>query len=150
MARAAWFNRRTLEAEQGALLVDTGAESTCIALQVAQHLGLESIGEQETASAGGLYQAHKFAVGLRIWAMPPDDHEKALECWGCFSSEKTMYDTIIPGAVRDECNQSVAYIGLLGRDFLRHARLTYDGTTGLAIIEFDPSRMGPPFQWLDF
>lgn len=102
-------------AVHGYILLDTGATKTCISEHAAIELGLKPTGMANTAGVAGVSQVPAYTVRLDL----PDF---------AISSEREMI------AVKDMKHVSVSggkrLIGLLGRDFLKHAELIYDGDKG--------------------
>jgi Aspartyl protease len=121
---------------EGQLLVDTGAQRTCISQEAARDLGLISLRLQESYGAHGLQKAEIFRARLTLVITDQRggelryDHEA--EAQGIPDLEKN----IAPYNVR-HAGKPARLVGLLGRDILQHATLTYNGTGGWFEINFD-------------
>jgi hypothetical protein len=114
----------------GHMLVDTGASSTCIAADVAQELGLLSHGTGVTFGAHGPGTVQKYVAHFDM------------RIKDSVRGEVTVARDLIASAVPDlngayqqaqpkaSDGRPVRLIGLLGRDFLRHTTLTYEGAEG--------------------
>ena len=96
-------------------LVDTGASVSCIDRSLAAELALPCIGDNRVSGVSGLAVVPIFLADIRI------------------SQLETRFFGRIAGVELEEGNQRHRI--LLGRDFLRHYQLIYDGRSGLAIIE---------------
>lgn len=125
----------------GRLLVDTGATSTCISSAVASELGLQVVDTRETYGAHGLQKTDIVLATLTI-SISNDAGLQTLITRDQLVSAVPDLETLFQQmGVRDGNVDSGRLIGLLGRDFLRHAILTYNGPKGRITIEIDPSHM---------
>jgi predicted aspartyl protease len=130
---------------EGLMLVDTGAQSTCISESAAQALGLQPIRLTKTYGAAGLHENKVYEAHLQIGI---DDGK------GVRSDFHIEMQTICIPQLHEQMrgvkinNVERPLIGLLGRDFLRHTKLTYNGTGSVEILvnpdAFGGPRDGPP------
>jgi len=95
-------------------LVDTGATSSCIDADVAAALNLPIIDRRQIAGVGGVHEVN-FHVG-QIY-VPELDH--------------TLYG-LFAGVALSAGGQF--HVALIGRDFLQHMTMNYDGLTGRVTI----------------
>ena len=112
------------------MLIDTGASATCIALDVAQELGLAPLRQEKSYGAGGLVEHPVFGLQLTINFIDPvgrqvavggDIQAKGIPDLGDYFRHVPM-DTPDPFPKR--------MVGLIGRDLLRHATFVYKGSVG--------------------
>jgi hypothetical protein len=119
----------------GALLVDTGATRTCIALKTAVDLGLQATRMQDGLGAGGRHTNPVFLarLSIRITELIP-----AAEQGFAWEQEvegiRELHTLAAPLTWQ---GRTVPVSGLLGRDILRHAKIYYDGPVGRLRFEFD-------------
>ena len=113
------------EAVLGYMLVDTGATRTCMALDTAHELGLTRIGLQKTYGAGGLHENELFQAHLSLMVTDGLAISSTLQVMGIPDLNKHL-----AGLGPDPDGYPTRMIGLLGREFLRHTVLTYNGLTG--------------------
>ena len=106
-------------ARQHLALVDTGALDNCIDLDFARGIGLNPSEYVTGAGVGGLYETEMYAAHVYI---PDLDHLVV----GNFMGARLLAGGL-PHAI------------LLGRAFLRHFTMTYDGRSGSAILATPPS-----------
>lgn len=105
------------------LLVDTGADITCISHQVAANLKLQSMGRRQVMAPTGLGAANTYMVDLAI-------------AFGDPSGGQTVDTLIVDNLmVLEYQGTNPNYLGLLGRDILGRglfAMATYDKRFTLA------------------
>ena len=119
----------------GALLLDTGATRTCIALQTAIDLGLQPRRMQDGFGAGGAHKNPVFLARLDIRITNPKTNITHGFSWEQeVEGIPELHKFAAPLAWQ---NQTTKVTGLLGRDILRHARIHYDGPAGIMRFEFD-------------
>lgn len=126
---------------RGIVLVDTGATKTSIDLEVAKQLGLKQIGFEYTYGAGGLHQLPVFEAHC---AVSMED--------GVGNTTVVQSDLMVAGipdlqtsAAKRGLSRNGSpcpLVGLLGRDFLRHTTMTYDGPKGRVEIRLEPKSLG--------
>lgn len=124
----------------GAMLVDTGATSTCIAEHAAKTLRLNPIGVATGYGAAGKYENTIYFSELRIGVQA--GRRQTTYFWQ--QQAQGIPDLEQHGrqiGLRLQ-NQPVDYVGLLGRDILRHVRFNYDGVGGVIRFEFDIESLG--------
>jgi predicted aspartyl protease len=98
------------------LLVDTGAQRTCVEDKIAQALGLVPIHFAQMMGVSGKvedYPVYRMSITL---GMKEDGTEKVLPA--TFVSD--VVGTPSPAT-------PLTHVGLLGRDFLRYVKVVYDG-----------------------
>jgi hypothetical protein len=134
---------------QGFLLVDTGATSTCITMEAAAELQLMPRRISRSYGAGGLTENPMFWARLQI---DIDNTQGAVT-----TAELDQEVAGIPGLEACYANLDVKFsrklgnvpptkvrlIGLLGREFLRHATLLYEGSKGHARLTLDMDSFQP-------
>lgn len=119
----------------GALLLDTGATRTCIALQTATDLGLQPTRMQDGLGAAGKHRNPVFLARLVIRITDPVTELTHHFAWEQeVEGISELHTFAAPLTLQ---GQRVPVSGLLGRDILRHARIHYDGPTGRMRFEFD-------------
>lgn len=109
--------RPDLSLAQFEALIDTGAAATCVDEELATWLRLPELGQEEVAAALGSGKTTIYAA--QIYA-----HELEYTFTGR-----------VPGVRLVAGGQPHSVI--IGRDFLRHFRLTYDGRTGAVTLSND-------------
>ena len=124
------------------MLVDTGATATCMALDAAEELGLTRVRLQTTYGVGGRHDNAVFEAFLMLAI----DNEGVrttitanLQVMGV--PELGTVLSHVPLVTGTEAFPK-RLIGLLGRDFLRHATLVYRGSQGIVEIKVDLATMG--------
>lgn len=130
----------------GAMLVDTGATSTCMSRKAADALGLSPLRMQKGYGAGGAHDNPVYFAALEI---PIPDGSGAVSVIGWEQEVQGIPDLEKHAQGSAYGGNPVEVIGLLGRDILRFATMSYDGPQGsmklrfdVASLQFDPSR-GP-------
>lgn len=98
-------------------LVDTGAQETSIDADLALALNLPVTGRQRVAGVHGSREVTMYRAQIYV----PSLH------W------------VIAGqfAGVELASEGMPFYALIGRHFLRHARLTYDGPTGSVTLSID-------------
>lgn len=96
-------------------IIDTGAGGDCIDDDLARSLGLPVTDEGEISGVGGRHHAYIYTA--RIW-VPHLDRLLFQPFTGVKLKQGEQWHQVI-----------------LGRGFLRHFRLTYDGSTGAVELE---------------
>jgi hypothetical protein len=125
----------------GQLVIDTGAGRTSITQPVAQQLGLTPLRIQTTYGAGGRHELPVYRVRLTLQLLGA----KAAQIF--YDTEATGVEDIheaIAALNLMHYGQPVRLVGLLGRDLLQHATLTYRGTSGRFEVAFDPKSFNQP------
>jgi predicted aspartyl protease len=95
-------------------LVDTGATTSCIDNSLAVELGLPIVDRMPIAGVGGQHIANLYLAQIHVPAL-----------------NRTLYGTFAGVNLRDGGQPHSA---LMGRTFLRHYRMVYNGTTGSVTI----------------
>lgn len=119
----------------GALLIDTGATNTCISLKAAQQLGLQPTRVQDGYGAGGLHKNHVFFAHFEITIADEKTGHATQMHWE--QEVQGIPDLNLHAQGLQVAGVDVEVVGLLGRDILRHTRLSYDGIDGNVKITFD-------------
>ena len=110
------------------MMVDTGAAFTLVNETVPVELGLRPIRYREVIGVGqtaAMRPVFRLSLGLEVGN---DEGNTAL----VYFTEDIVG---MPAPERPE-----PYVGLLGRDFLRHYRFVYDGPQALFRLIYDPGR----------
>ena len=123
----------------GWVLVDTGAGKTCIAQHTADHLGLTPQGTANSFGAHGAQTSTRYRADFSLRINNPTtgktlsltfhDHDVM-----AIPKMKESFDQF---EVRDETGNLINVIGVLGREFLAHTKLHYDGPAGTIDFEID-------------
>lgn len=121
----------------GALMIDTGATATCISDQAARELELKPLRVATTYGAHGAQQAHVYLARLQIVIGHAQTRATTLIEYECEAQEVKDLERFSDAAGLSRGQQPVRYIGLLGRDMLRHARFEYDGIAGEIRVHFE-------------
>lgn len=125
----------------GALLIDTGAASTCIAQDVADSLCLRPARVAKTYGAGGLHELPEYRARMKVWLKTVQPGQpKAVGFEAFVIAIPELNDSIERHNLKLE-GVPVRLVGLLGRDFLRNGTLTYDGGTGRCVFVMDHTKM---------
>ena len=137
------LGRPVPESVLGRFLVDTGATSTCIGENTAAELGILPVGTSKTRGAGGVHENKLYPVQIVI----PVKHGAGTKpmlldevVMGIPDLHKLL-DEVVPRSDDDDARYKV--IGLLGRDFLQHTVMKYDGPGGRVLIHPDKSIFEP-------
>lgn len=107
------------ESMERQLLVDTGASRTCIEDRLARELGLIPVRFDPFFGVSGKpaeYPVYRMSIGV---AMKEDETGP---------SHQAIFLADVVGMPAPP--HSTSHVGLLGRDFLQHVRLIYDGPRG--------------------
>lgn len=127
-------------AVSGYMLIDTGATTTCIATDVCQELELPVIDKAHTYGAGGLHVSEVYPVRVEIHIQ---------EGAAVSSVNMELPTRAVPdlskhfGNLVKNGDKPARLVGLVGRDLLRHATLTYNGDTGEFGLEFHLNTLKP-------
>ena len=113
----------------GHMLIDTGAAKTCIAEDVAIELGLKPIGKARTFGAHGQGEANKYVAHFSF-SIKNKSSNLLIEREMITAAIPQLNEAYSVFSVRDGEDDPVRLIGLLGRDFLQHTKLVYDGIRG--------------------
>jgi predicted aspartyl protease len=95
-------------------LVDTGAGESCIDAAVANHLGLPIVDRRPIAGVGGQHMANMYMAQIHVPSIN-------FTIFGAFSGVN-----LLAGGQR--------HTALIGRTFLRHFTMIYEGRTGAVIV----------------
>ena len=151
-ALEAWYHRTDTPLPtpvSGFLLVDTGASSTCISLDAANELGLLPRRLASNYGAGGVTSNPVFWARLLVeiqnehgaTTAEMDDEVVAIP-----NLEESLRPLDVKAYLKQapESSQPVRLIGLLGRDFLSHATLLYEGSKGHCRLTLDVGSFQKP------
>lgn len=105
-------------------LVDTGATDSCIDSNLAHALGLRVVDERNVATPGGIETFNVYSGWIEV---PELNFAKRGPLMGANLSAGGQ-----------------PYGALLGRDFLRHCSMHYDGETGSVTISNPSQGLGAP------
>jgi hypothetical protein len=128
---------------RGFMLVDTGATKTNIAEEAALRLGLRPVGQSRGFGASGQHVRNDYEVHLSIRIIDQHGNKTVIESEQLVSGVPDLMKHSEALGLRNN-DRPVAFIGLLGRDFLRHTTFMYSGTRGFFEIRVDLSTMGKP------
>jgi hypothetical protein len=121
----------------GAILIDTGADGTCISTAVATTaLGLNPLRMQLGYGAGGTHQSPVFFAQFEFSIVDP----KGIRTSFAWEQEVLGIPDLEHRRVT-YAGREFAVIGLLGRDILRHCRMEYDGPAGTVRMQVDTSAL---------
>ena len=119
----------------GQVLLDTGAQRTCISQLAAQEMGLRPTKRMTVYGAGGAHQTD--VVPARLYISIEDRGIQTHLWWD-------MAFPVVPDLEAHGQHFGIRFegvparlIGLLGRDILRNATVTYNGKTGKVEVTFD-------------
>lgn len=123
----------------GYMLIDTGARRTSMALDVAQEMRLQAIGIQNTYGAGGLHSNEVFEALLTISIADKTGAQVSVngEIQAMGIPRLNEYFQQLQIQTSDPFPRRM--IGLVGRDLMRHATLTYMGSKGQFEFKLDLS-----------
>ncbi|HLJ74661.1 MAG TPA: retroviral-like aspartic protease family protein [Thermoanaerobaculia bacterium] len=114
-----------------AILLDTGANNTCICASVAKRLGLGHLGERKSHTANGEIVSGSYRAQLELCNASTGEPVISVEL------DVVAARNIAHAYKKVTRNGSpVEVLGLLGRDVLRSTRMLYDGAAGVVVIEF--------------
>lgn len=117
-------------AVSGQMLVDTGAGRTCIAEDAAVELGLKPIGKAKSFGAHGHGETNKYVIHFRFSIVDAQGNRVDIDQERIVASVPQLNEAYGAFQAKAVTGEPVRLIGLLGRDFLRHTKFTYDGTRG--------------------
>ena len=122
----------------GHVLVDTGAGKTSIAQHTAEQLGLTPTGTSSSFGAHGQQESVRYRADFTLRIIDSDGKTLSV----CFEDHEVMgipkmKESFDQFGLRDPNGNLVNVIGVLGREFLRHAKLTYNGPQGTVDFEID-------------
>ena len=118
----------------GQLLIDTGASTSCISQEVADQLGLIPVSVNRSFGAHGQRKAlvYRARIGLSVL----ENNERfVMEIEKPVLAVVDLQKSAHPDATYR--GAPLNFVGLLGRDFLAHMKLTYDGPRGRFRFEID-------------
>ena len=123
------------------MLIDTGAVGTSMAQDVSEGLQLKAIRIQETYGAGGLHRNPVFEaiLGFSIQGK----HGNLLSLSGEIQAMgiPRLQEYMRSLGLQTPDGFPSRMIGFLGRDLLRHATLTYEGSKGRFEFKLDLSTL---------
>lgn len=122
----------------GRFLVDTGATTTCIGEKTAAELGILPVGTSKTRGAGGVHENKLYPVEIVI-PVKHGDVSKPMSLDEVVMGIPDLHKLLDGVAPEDDDDARYNVIGLLGRDFLMHARMQYNGPGGRVLIHPDKS-----------
>ena len=130
----------------GHMLVDTGASRTAIATHAAQSLGLHPIGVLKLRGAHGEQDSPLFYARFSLAIADPNGARLAIQMEQRVCGVPDLERAYEKVGAQAADGSPVRLIGLLGRDFLQYARMTYDGPQARVTIEVDTKaiKSGPP------
>jgi hypothetical protein len=127
----------------GYMLIDTGATGTCIALDVAQEMGLTPIRLTQSYGAHGLQENPIFFAHLDVVFDAPGKAATAITGDRDVTGVKDLHKFIDHMQIKPTPGFPHRLIGLLGRDWLRHGTLLYEGSKGRFEFKLDFASLVP-------
>ncbi len=123
------------------MLIDTGATKTCMALDVAQELGLQAIRIEKSYGAHGLQENEVFHARLQVGFAGPAGNR--LDVWAERDAigVKDLGNFMASLQLTHGDDFPNRLIGLLGRDWLMHGTLLYEGSKGRFEFKVDLSSL---------
>ncbi len=120
----------------GMILLDLGASTTCISLDIADELKLVQTRMRTSQGAGGIYRSPIFKARLAIAIPGPADGPTPL-VWEQETAGIPDIDKYVEGVDLRVDGLQVRHLGLLGCDIMRHAVVYYNGIVGRFQINFE-------------
>jgi hypothetical protein len=124
----------------GDLLLDTGASRTCISQTAADELELKPLRLQVGYGAGGQHRLPVYRAQLSITIVGHGQQtimNWETEAQGIPHLQESLDHLGIVHHQKDGQKIAARLVGLLGRDILQHAVVTYDGIQGEFRVKFD-------------
>ena len=125
----------------GMILLDIGATTTCISLDVANELKLVQTRMRTSHGAGGLHRNPVFKAQLSISIEGPNGKAAPL-VWEKEAAGIPDIDKYAAEVDLSVDGSPMRHLGLLGRDILRHTIVYYNGITGRFQVNFDVDQIG--------
>lgn len=119
----------------GVIVIDTGADSTCISVAAATRLGLKPTRFQTGFGLGGQANNPIYFARLELRIKDPRGAETIL----AWEQEVIGVPNLDHRKVTIGTGQQFDVVGLFGRDILRHCVMSYDGPAGVVRVKFDLS-----------
>jgi hypothetical protein len=115
-----------------------------MSLDVPQELQLSPVDLRKSYGAGGLHKNEVFEAFLEIVFTDSFGNESRVGSNSRVAGIPDLHMILrsLPLETGDECPKRL--IGLLGRDFLRHATLIYQGSRGIVEVVLDPESFQRP------
>jgi hypothetical protein len=126
----------------GMILLDIGAATTCISLDVANELELVQTRTCTSHGAGGLHRNPVFRARLNISV--GKSHGRTPLVWEQEAAAIPDIDKYVKEVDLKVDGSPVRHLGLLGRDILRNAVVYYNGITGKFQVNFDLGQITRP------
>jgi gag-polyprotein putative aspartyl protease len=126
----------------GAMMIDTGASSTCISRRAANELGLKPLRVATTYGAHGAQQSEVYLARLLIEIGHHQTRATTLIDYECEAQAVKDLEKFADSAGITRGGTRFRIVGLLGRDILRYARFLYNGTRGEISLDFDQKILG--------
>lgn len=117
----------------GLMLLDTGAQTTSISSKAADALGLQPARVCTSHGADGKHTANMYYT--RLWIRLTDGKRQTVLGWNL--EVRGIPDLHEYLRIGPPDGKKVEVIGLLGRDILRKAKVTYDGDGGYFKVRFN-------------
>ena len=125
----------------GRMLVDTGATATRISEEAALELGLPQVDVRETVGVHGKQRTPVYLASFGLGIADASGNQTFIIRDSAVAAAKGLEAMFAKMGVKTGGKDGGRLIGLLGRDFLRHATFVYRGGKGEIEIIIDPSRM---------
>ncbi len=128
---------------RGYLIIDTGAVTLCVADFVPKQLGLSPVGIRDTAGVHGVQKNEVYHLHLQLMFSGGSGEGVSIETEKPAICIPGLHGQWSPDEMKTNDAHPSLLIGLLGRDFLRHAVFTYNGATGVIDVMLDLTTMPP-------
>lgn len=128
---------------KGYFLIDTGASFTGIDAGVARELNLRPVRRTEAFGIGGSGVFEMVSANMLLYVGDVRGDRVAIGLFKDFVCAPDLRETHDAYNLTTPDGSPLRIIGLLGRDFLQFATLTYNGLSGHWDMKIDPSVMRP-------
>jgi SEC-C motif len=128
---------------KGYFLIDTGASFTGIDAGVARELNLRPVRRTEAFGIGGSGMFEMVSANMLLYVGDVRGDRVAIGLFKDFVCAPGLRETHDAYNLTAADGSPLRIIGLLGRDFLRFATLTYNGLSGHWDMKINPSVMQP-------
>jgi hypothetical protein len=117
----------------GVIVIDTGADATCISVAAAEQLGLKPTRIQSGYGLSGQTDSRVYFARLELRIKDPRGAETIL----AWEQEVLGVPNLDHRRIAMADGRQLNVVGLFGRDILRHCIMLYNGPTGIVRVQFD-------------
>jgi hypothetical protein len=128
---------------KGYFLIDTGASFTGIDAEVARELNLMPVSRTEAFGIGGSGMFEMVSANMLLYVGDVRGDRAAIGLFKDFICAPRLREKHDSYNLTAPDGSPLRIIGMLGRDFLQFATLTYNGLSGHWEMKIDPSVMRP-------